>query len=69
MFWSLIATRWGAAAGPMFMIVLNISIVVTELCCTGRLKPNAFAYIFRYASTVPSALRGDVGPFIVTLSS
>jgi hypothetical protein len=55
--------------GPVFMVLLNLVIVCTELLCSGRLKVNAFMYTFRYAATIPAAVRGDLQPFLLVLTS
>jgi hypothetical protein len=54
---------------PTSMVALNVVVVASALVFEGRLKSNAFQYIFLYAGTIPSAARGDLEPFTLVLGS
>lgn len=54
---------------PASMVALNIVVVVSAFVFEGRLKSNAFQYIFLYAGTIPAARRGDLEPFTLVLGS
>jgi len=53
---------------PLGMTLLNVASLYSGLVYEKRFRESALKFMFLYASTIPSAVRGDMVPFFTVLS-
>lgn len=53
---------------PLGMTTLNVASLCAGVVFEKRFRENAMRFSLLYASTIPSALRGDLTPFFTVLS-
>lgn len=54
---------------PLSMCLLNVFSFLAGLMLEGRVKQGAARFMVSYATTIPSAWRGDLSPFFTVLMS
>lgn len=53
---------------PVLMTVWNVFYVVATLLCEGRLRVTPLKFAVMYASTIESAMRGELEPFMAVFT-